>query len=229
MTEEADTQTVLVQPVSPTLPASVIEYPRMPDTIIVMRSAPVAGPFHRPIELTSPASTVNTSDWLPAPPSPAVTTTRLVRPHPPVAPRLSIAVSDLQTLDSHPVDPCRAAPLALDTPSLLPIAVTLLCSPAIVFVIDVPDAFGPSYEMAWLADPVTDPSVTATLVLPPLPMPPLHCTLVSDTHALISHPVTPPRPRAVAPCFEKLSASLYTICLWKGLFWIAMVVPIRPS
>ena len=58
-TAVSDTHAVPSHPVSPTLPASVIEYPRMPDTIIVMLSAPVAGPFHRPIELPSPASAEN--------------------------------------------------------------------------------------------------------------------------------------------------------------------------
>ena len=70
---------------------------------------------------------------------------------------------------------------------------------AMTFPTDVPDTSGPSYEMASLADPVTDPSVTATLVLPPRPTPPLHCTVVSDIHALISHPVIPTRPPALAP------------------------------
>ena len=118
-------------------------------------------------------------------------TTRLVLPHPPATTRLSTDVSDRHMLDSHPVDPCRTPALTLDIPRPLPITVTLLCSPAIVFPTDVPDTSGPSYEMASLADPVTDPSVTATLVLPPRPIPPLHCTVVSDIHALISHDVLP--------------------------------------
>ena len=199
---------MLLQPVSPTLPASVIAYPRIPDTIIMMPRSPVAAPFHLPSELTSPASTVNAAVWLPAPPSPAVTTTRLVLPLPPAAPRLSTDVSDRHMLDSHPVDPCRTPALVLDTPRPLPITVTLLCSPAIVFPTDVPDTSGPSYEIASLADPVTDPSVTATLVLPPRPIPPLHCTVVSDIHALISHPVIPTRPPALAPSVQKLSPTI---------------------
>jgi len=78
-TADSDTHSVPSHPVSPTLALPDIEYARNPSIINVIRRSPDTPPFVLPTELTSPASTVNTPDPLPAY-VPSVTDTRLVLP-----------------------------------------------------------------------------------------------------------------------------------------------------
>ena len=104
------------------------------------------------------------------------------------------------------------APLGDTNPSPTPTTVTLCPSTGITFLTPPPpDTPSPSYDTSSLADPATPPSVTVTLVLIALPTPVLHCSVVSDTHELISHPVTPTRPSGLAPVIQKLSPTTLII------------------
>ena len=73
------------------------------------------------------------------------------------------------------------------------------------------------------------PSVntTLTLLLPPAAL--LHCSDVSDTHALCSHPVTPTRASALDPCVQKLSpTTLIMVADAPRMFTSSPLTPSRP-
>ena len=93
----------------------------------------------------------------------------------------------------------------LPTPSPAPATVTLLRSSDMKFPTDAPDSSGPSYDVESLQDPAMLPSVRIALTLICCPAALLHCSDVSDTHKLSSHPVTPTRASALAPSVQKLS------------------------
>lgn len=95
--------------------------------------------------------------------------------------------------------------LMLTTPSPAPATVTLLCPSDMKFPADAPDTSGPSYDVESLQDPAMLPSVRTALTLICCPAALLHCSDVSDTHELSSHPVPPTRASALAPSVQKLS------------------------
>ena len=137
---------------------------------------------------------------------PTVITARRVPPTPcPV--RHLTAVSDSQSVPSHPVCPRRPLAVCRTTPMSAPCTVIDLDPVPARFDLRVVLAMGISSDTAIVKLPPLCPTVITDRRLRPAPCPVRHTTDVSDSQSVPSHPVCPSRPRVVdaaspspAPC-----------------------------
>ena len=211
LTAVSDSQSVPSHPVCPPL-APVVSPPLpIPVPPSVTTNEPV--PARLPLRTALTPGTSHDKPLLTVPPRPpAVITARRVPPAPwPV--RHLTAVSDSQSVPSHPECPSRPLAVCLATPRPDP------CT-----VIDAEPVPPPLARRTML--PTDTSSDTAIVKLPPLcptvitarrvprtPCPAVHLTAVSDSQSVPSHPECPSRPRAVAaaspsppPCIRRAAA-----------------------
>ena len=162
---------------------------------IVTDADPVPGRFCRGITLSAPTSTDHPCVLLP-PRSPTVITTRRVPREPCVALHLT-DVSDSHTVTSQPVCPpprfivCDTNPMP--APCTVIDAEPVLAQLTRRITLNAPT----STDHPCVLLPPTSFNVIIILRVPRAPCVTLHLTDVSDTHNVASHPVCPPRARAV--------------------------------
>ena len=130
---------------------------------------------------------------------------------PPVPPAglHNAVLSDPHQVASHPVTPTRVLMLAAFAFGIVP-AITTSPDPSAMFATPPMLSALPSYDAAPLMlPPTTSPHVTTARMLPPAPDPAAQVIPVSDTHAVRSLSLPPPRTLPLFP--ESPSPTPYTL------------------
>ena len=211
LTAVSDSQSVPSHPVCPPL-APVVSPPLpIPVPPSVTTNEPV--PARLPLRTALTPGTSHDKPLLTVPPRPpAVITARRVPPAPwPV--RHLTAVSDSQSVPSHPVCPARPLVEYFTTPRPDPCTVIDAEPVPPLLARRIRLSPGTSTDHAPLPLPPRCPTVITARRVPPATGPVRHLTAVSDSQSVPSHPECPSRPRAVAaaspsppPCIRRAAA-----------------------
>ena len=186
-TDVSATHSVRSHPLSPALPIAVNEPSPKLAPLNLNITVPVAAALAGSRPLAPPADTENPTVTLPVR-CPTVALTRTLPPTP-VAARHATDVSEPHELPSHALLPNRADN-ELDTkPMLAPCTVTLTDPDAAL--LPARTALKPldSKVSTTVKVPTCHPALTDTLRLPIAPALSLHCTDVSESHTVSSHPL----------------------------------------